>query len=473
MGISMRVKNKMLRFLFFCIFFNLISCSLVGPDYKRPDINLPNTYHQEINKDNVLTDLNMWWKLYQDPALNELMDKALVKNTDINAAIARVEESDAYLKEIDAALLPEVNLTSQASRTKSTTTGATTFGRPIKKDYLIRVGTSFELDFWGKLRRAKESARAEYLASQFSKDTVELTLQSLLASNYLLLRSTDSQILALKANVKYREENLALTKKRLEGGLVSALDVHQAEAAFNNLSAQLSDVMRQREIIFNQLAVLSGDMNLVISELTIDTLITPPTPPSGLPSSLLEARPDVREAEQMMIAANANIGVAKAALFPTISLTANFGAQSAALSNLNKSGSDIWGAGLGLSLPIFDSGRVRAKIDQATAKQKQALSYYESSVQNAFKEVNNALVSLKEYTEQENDLKLTQDAAKKAMGIASNRYKAGYSSYMEYLDAQRVFNDASIAYIQKRQLRLMASVELFKSLGGGWQSQIQ
>jgi len=469
----MRVKNKMLRFLFFCIFFNLISCSLVGPDYKRPDINLPNTYHQEINKDNVLTDLNMWWKLYQDPALNELMDKALVKNTDINAAIARVEESDAYLKEIDAALLPEVNLTSQASRTKSTTTGATTFGRPIKKDYLIRVGTSFELDFWGKLRRAKESARAEYLASQFSKDTVELTLQSLLASNYLLLRSTDSQILALKANVKYREENLALTKKRLEGGLVSALDVYQAEAAFNNLSAQLSDVMRQREIIFNQLAVLSGDMNLVISELTIDTLITPPTPPSGLPSSLLEARPDVREAEQMMIAANANIGVAKAALFPTISLTANFGAQSAALSNLNKSGSDIWGAGLGLSLPIFDSGRVRAKIDQATAKQKQALSYYESSVQNAFKEVNNALVSLKEYTEQENDLKLTQDAAKKAMGIASNRYKAGYSSYMEYLDAQRVFNDASIAYIQKRQLRLMASVELFKSLGGGWQSQIQ
>ena len=463
----------MLRFLSFCIFFSLISCTLIGPDYKRPEINLPNTYHQEINKGNLVTDLNMWWKLYQDPALNELMNKALVKNTDINAAIARVEESDAYLKEIGAALLPEVDLTSQASRTKSTTTGATTYGRPIKKDYLVRVGTSFELDFWGKLRRAKESARAEYLASQFSKDTVELTLQSLLASNYLLLRSTDSQILALKANVKYREENLALTKKRLEGGLVSALDVHQAEAAFNNLSAQLSDVMRQREIIFNQLAVLSGDMNLVISELTIDTLITPPTPPSGLPSSLLEARPDVREAEQMMIAANANIGVAKAALFPTISLTANFGAQSAALSNLNKSGSDIWGAGLGLSLPIFDSGRVRAKIDQATAKQKQALSYYESSVQNAFKEVNNALVSLKEYTEQENDLKLTQDAAKKAMGIASNRYKAGYSSYMEYLDAQRVFNDASIAYIQKRQLRLMASVELFKSLGGGWQSQIQ
>ena len=463
----------MKRFLSFFILLNLISCTLIGPDYKRPEINLPNAYHQELDKENFVTDLNNWWKLYQDPVLNELMDKALIKNTDINAAIARLEESDAYLKEVGAALLPEVDLTSQASRTKSTTTGAITNPKPIRKDYLIRLGTSFELDFWGKLRRAKESARAEYLASQFSKDTVVLTLQSLLASNYLLLRSIDSQIVALKANVKYREENLTLTKKRLESGLVSALDVHQAEAAFNNLSAQLSDLIRQREIIFNQLTVLSGDMNLVIPDVTMDALITPPTPPSGLPSSLLESRPDVREAEQMMIAANANIGVAKAALFPTISLTANFGAQSAALSNLNKSGSDIWGGGLGLSLPIFDSGRVRSKIDQATAKQKEALSYYESSIQNAFKEVNNALVSLKEYTEQENDLKLTQEAAKKAMDIASNRYKAGYSSYLEYLDAQRVFNDASIAYIQKRQLRLMASVELFKSLGGGWQSQAQ
>ncbi|NDB53843.1 MAG: efflux transporter outer membrane subunit [Chitinophagaceae bacterium] len=463
----------MKQFLLFFIFLNLFSCSLVGPDYKRPEINLPNTYHQEVDRENVVTDLNNWWKLYQDPVLNELMDKALIKNTDINAAIARLEESDAYLKEVGAALLPEVDLTSQTSRTKSTTTGAIANPKPIRKDYLIRLGTSFELDFWGKLRRAKESARAEYLASQFSKDTVVLTLQSLLASNYLLLRSIDSQIVALKANVKCRGENLTLTKKRLESGLVSALDVHQAEAAFNNLSAQLSDLIRQREIIFNQLTVLSGDMNLVIPDVTMDALITPPTPPSGLPSSLLESRPDVREAEQMMIAANANIGVAKAALFPTISLTANFGAQSAALSNLNKSGSDIWGGGLGLSLPIFDAGRVRSKIDQATAKQKEALSYYESSIQNAFKEVNNALVSLKEYTEQENDLKLTQEAAKKAMDIASNRYKAGYSSYLEYLDAQRVFNDASIAYIQKRQLRLMASVELFKSLGGGWQSQAQ
>lgn len=462
-----------LRLLLLFIFSNLISCALVGPDYKRPEINLPNTYHQEVNKENIATDLNNWWKLYQDPALDDLMDKALNKNVDINAAIARLEEADAYLKQVGAALIPSVDLTSQGNRSKATETGIIppSFVQPFRKNFNIQLGTSFELDFWGRLRRAKESARAEYIASQYSKDTVVLSLQSTLASNYLILRSIDSQILALKDNVVSRKENLELTKKRLESGLISALDFHQAEAALNNLSAQLSDLMRQREIVSNQLILLSGDMNLNIPENKLDALVTPPIPPANMPSSLLESRPDIKEAEQIMIAANANIGVAKAALFPNIVLTANFGRESAELKNIDKTGSDIWGIGLGLTLPIFDSGRAQTRVSQATAKQKQALSYYESSIQNAFKEVNNAIVSLKEYTEQENDLKLTQDAAKKAMDIASNRYKAGYSSYLEYLDAQRVYNDASIAYIQKRQLRLMASVELFKSLGGSWSTQ--
>ena len=461
----------LIRFIILNVFISLISCTLVGPDYKRPDIAIPASYHQEVQQSNGANNLSMWWKLYEDPMLNGLMDKALITNTDINAAIARVEESDAYLKEVDAALLPEIDLNSQAIRNRVTTKGSVPISTGLRKDYLVKLGTAFELDFWGKLRRAKESARAEFVASQYSKDTVELTLQSLLTSNYLLLRSLDSQIVASRQNVQYREEALALTKKRLKSGLVSALDVHQAEAAFNNLSAQLSDLIRQREIIFNQLVLLTGDMQLSIPENTIDALNMPPMPPAGLPSSLLESRPDVKEAEQMMIAANANIGIAKAALFPTISLTTNLGVESAALSNLNKSGSSIWAGGLGLSLPIFDSGRTRAKIDQATAKQKQALSYYESSIQNAFKEVNNALIALREYTEQENDLRLTQEAAKKAMDISSNRYRAGYSGYIEYLDAQRIYNEASMTYIQKRQLRLIASVELFKSLGGGWQSQ--
>jgi multidrug efflux system outer membrane protein len=462
-----------MKIIFLMLLILITSCTLVGPDYKRPEINMPTTYHQKYDKKNITSDLSNWWKLYQDPVLDDLMEKALNKNVDINAAIARLEEADAYLKQIGAALIPSIDLTSQGNRTKATETGIVppSFVKPFRKNFNLQLGSSFELDFWGRLRRAKESARAEYVASQYSKDTVVLSFQSTFASNYLVLRSIDSQILALKDNVGYRRENLDLTKKRLESGLISALDLHQAEVIFNNLSAQLSDLLRQREIVANQIILLSGDMNLNIPENKLDTLITPPIPPANMPSSLLESRPDIKEAEQTMIAANANIGIAKAALFPNIILTTNFGRESAELKNIDKTGSNIWGVGLGLTVPIFDSGRAQAKVSQMTAKQKEALSYYESSIQNAFKEVNNAIVSLKEYAEQENDLKLTQDAAKKAMNIASNRYKAGYSSYSEYLDAQRVFNDASIAYIQKRQLRLMASVELFKSLGGGWSSE--
>ncbi len=462
------MKSK-INYLLFTIFL-IAGCTLIGPDYKRPETDIPQTFRNQINQENNLTDLNMWWKHYQDPVLNDLMDKALLKNLDINAAIAKLEEADAYLREVGAALIPTIDLTSQGNRTKATEFGVipSSLARPYRKNFNIQLGTSFEIDFWGRLRRAKESAKAEYVSSQYSKDTVILSLQSVLTSNYLLLRSLDSQILILKNNVKYREENLSLTKKRFESGLVSTLDYYQAETFLNNIKAQLSDVNRQREIIFNQLILLSGDMYLSIPENTLDGVIVPPIPPANLPSKLLEARPDIKEAEQMMIAANANIGVAKAALFPNISLTANFGRESMELKNINKPGANIWGLGLGLTLPIFDAGKARARIAQANAKQKQALNYYESSIQNAFKEVNDALAAFNEYTVQENDLKLSQEAAKKAMDISSNRYKAGYSSYLEYLDAQRVFNDASIAYIQKRQLRLIASVELFKSLGGGW-----
>ena len=461
-----------MRYLYLLVLATLVGCSLIGPDYKRPEINLPNAYHQEIDKENVVSNLNDWWKFYNDPFLNELIEKSLTKNSDINTAIARVEESDAYLQEIGASLFPEVDLTTKGVRNRTTTTGSVPYSTGLRKDYLVRLGSSFELDFWGKLRRAKESAKADLLASQFSKDTVSLTLKSLITNNYLLLRSLDSQILFTRKSVAYKEKILLLTKKRFESGLVSELDVNQADATFNNYVAQLSDLIRQREFVLNQLIVLTGDLDLKIEEDSLDRLTTPPSPPTNLPSALLESRPDVRQAEEFLIAANANIGVAKAALFPTISLTTNLGAESAALKKLNESGSSIWGGGLGLSLPIFDEGRVNARVKEASAKQKQALHLYEASVQNAFKEVNNALIELREYTEQEKDLKQAQLSAKKAMDITERRYQAGYVSLLDYLDMQRIYNDASVAYIQTRQLRLTASVDLFKSLGGGWQPEV-
>jgi len=271
-----------------------------------------------------------------------------------------------------------------------------------------------------------------------------------------------------KGSIKSREDSLALTQRRLEGGVSSALDVHQAAVAYNNLKAQLADLTRQRAIIEHQLAVLTGDLELKISSSGINALPNPPVPPVGLPSTILETRPDVRQAEQNLIAANARIGVAKAALFPTNSLTAGLGGESKDLSDVMKSAARIWNGGLSLNVPMFDSGRLSSKVDQATAQQKQLLAAYERAVQNAFAEVNDALVNVRQNTEREAALNASQSSANKALEIANNRYKSGYTGYLEVLDAQRVYNDASLAYVQSRQARLTSTVELFKALGGGW-----
>jgi multidrug efflux system outer membrane protein len=280
----------------------------------------------------------------------------------------------------------------------------------------------------------------------------------------------DSQLLVTQVSLKSREESLALTQRRLEGGVVSALDVQQAEVARENLSAQLSDLNRLRALSLHQLSVLTGDMELNIASADIKSLPIPPMPPAGLPSALLESRPDVRQAEEQMVAANANIAVAKAALYPSISLTAGFGGESMQLGDVLKSASRIWSGGLSLNLPIFDAGKLNARVDQASARQKQVLASYEGVIQNAFREVNDALVSLRLQTEREAALDKAQLAAQKALQISENRYQSGYSAYLEVLDAQRVYNDAALTFIQSRQARLVATVSLFKALGGGWQA---
>ena len=446
-------------------------CQMMGPDYFRPKQAMPASYQEAQATESAEAISNQWWTLYNDEVLNDLITKASKNNTDIKMAVARIEEADGFLREVGAALFPQVNVDSSASRYKVTELGAVPMFNgmsPTRSNFNVRLGTTFELDFWGKLRRAQESARAQALASRYAKDTVDLSLKSLVAGDYLLLRSLEAQIEISKSNMQSREDSLALTKRRLEGGVSSALDVHQAEVSYSNLKAQLADLTRQRAIIEHQLAVLIGDLSLKIAVGDIKSLPTPPVPPVGLPSVLLEARPDVRQAEQNLVAANARIGVAKAALFPTISLTAGFGGESKDLGDVLKSAARIWNGGLSLNLPVFDSGRLNSKVDQATAQQKQLLASYESAVQHAFEEVNDALVSVRQNTERENALKSSQDSASKALEIANNRYKSGYTGYLEVLDAQRVANDTSLAYVQSRQARLTSTVELFKALGGGW-----
>jgi len=450
---------------------SLVACQMVGPNYFRPKQALPAIYQEAQAADATEALSNQWWTLYNDEVLNDLIAKASKNNTDLKIAVARIEEADGYMREVGAALFPLVNLDSSANRFRVTELGAVPMINgmsPTRSNFNVRLGTTFELDFWGKLRRAQESAKAQALASRFAKDTVDLSLKSLVTGDYLLLRSLEAQIEISKANMKSREDSLALTQRRLEGGVSSALDVHQAEVAYNSLKAQLADLTRQRAIIEHQLAVLTGDLDLKVAAGDIKSLPVPPVPPVGLPSTLLEARPDVRQAEQNLIAANAKIGVAKAALFPTISLTAGLGGESKDLGDVLKSAARIWNGGLSLNLPVFDSGRLSSKVDQASAGQKQLLGSYERAVQNAFTEVNDALVNVRQNTEREAALNASQASASKALEIANNRYKSGYTGYLEVLDAQRVFNDASLAYVQSRQARLTSTVELFKALGGGW-----
>ena len=448
----------------------LSGCQSIWPDYQRPKVAVPKAYDQQADQANSHLS-NTWWTLYQDQVLNDLVAKALQNNSDIKLAVARIEESDAVLREVGAALFPQIDLNSAASRTRATTTGATpVLANNPRSNFNAQLRTSFELDFWGKLSRTKEAARAQALSSRYAKDTVALSLASLVASNYLLIRSLDSQLLVTQVSLKSREESLALTQRRLEGGVASALDVQQAEVARENLSAQLSDLNRLRALSLHQLTVLTGDVELNIASADITSLPIPPSPPAGLPSALLESRPDVRQAEEQMVAANANIAVAKAALYPSISLTAGFGAESMQLGDVLKSASRIWTGGLSLNLPIFDAGKMSARVDQASAKQKQVLASYEGVLLNAFREVNDALVSLRLQTEREVALNKAQVAAQKALQISENRYQSGYSAYLEVLDAQRVYNDAALTFIQSRQARLVATVSLFKALGGGWQA---
>ncbi len=452
---------------------------MVGPDYKRPDSNIPTEFaianNATAKQDQMSAPISStWWELFQDPVLNDLVAKALENNTDIRLAVARVEEADAYLQEVGAALFPTIDLQSNATRSRISEVSVIPVFEgldPVRQIYSISLGTTFELDFWGKVRRAKEAAYAQVLATHYARDTVYLSLSGLVATNYLLLRSLDAQLSVSRNILGNLEESLGITKRRLEGGFTSGLDVYQAETARSNKVAQIAELTRQRAISEHQLAVLTGALDLKLEEGDIKTLPIPPTPPAGLPSSLLEARPDVRQAEEQIIAATANIGVAKAALFPSITLTSRFGRESITLGNLIKSAADIWTAGVHLNLPIFDAGRLLARLDQASAQQKQALASYESSIRAAFREVNDALVNVRQSSEQETALQASEDSARKALQIAENRYKSGFSGYLEVLVSQRAHNDVALAVIQSRQNRLVATVDLFKALGGGWEAE--
>lgn len=449
----------------------LAGCA-VGPDYQRPAATLPENFQQASEQAAPAAASAVskeWWQLFQDKTLNELVSKALTQNFDLQSAVARVEEAEGLAREAGATFFPQIDLGAGGSRTVASAMTATPSSPRMRDSSKAALSTSFEIDIWGRLRRGNEAARAQLLSSRYARDTVELSVAGLVTSSYLALRAADADLVLTRSTLESRQKALDIVNHRLEGGAASPLDRYQAEGALATAQAQLADLRRQRALAESQLALLTGQPGLSLPAGDLRQLPLPPTPPAGLPSSLIEGRPDIRQAEEDLISANARIGVAKAAIFPTLSLTGSLGSESAALANLFTSAAGTWSLGLAATLPIFDAGRNSARIDQASARQKQSLVSYQKTVQTAFKEVNDALVGLRENGAGEEAQAQRVKAAEKTLELSQLRYEAGYSPFLEVLDAQRSANDALLSYVATRQSRLNSAVDLFKALGGGWQ----
>jgi len=449
--------------------FALTGCA-VGPDYLRPTASLPTAYTEAAPAATQSQVETAWWTHFQDPILNDLVDQALNKNADIRTALARVEQAAAVARESGAAFFPQIDAdvggTNRKLSMKTATWSANSKQRIDTRSAALT--TSYELDVWGRIRRSNEAAQASLLASQYSRDAIRLTIAGLISNNYLALRAYDAETAVTAESLASREASLKLVRSRVDAGLVSPLDLYQAEGALAAIQAQAATLRLQRELSEHQIALLTGNPGLKISVGDLRQLPMPPTPPADLPSALIEGRPDVRQAEENLVAANAGIGIAKAGYFPKFSLTASFGNESAALADLFSAGANGWWLGMGLLMPILDFGRTTARVDQAKALNQQSVIAWENTLQTAFKEVRDALVSLRENSTAETAQNARVASAQKALDLSQKRYEAGYSGYLEVLDAQRTSNEALLAMIATRQARLAASVDLFKAIGGGW-----
>ena len=463
-------KNRLFLALTVTVFF--AGCA-VGPDYARPTSTLPEQHKEATTATaQAVAPVNAeWWTLFNDATLNQLVQQTLAANQDLQAAIARLEASEAAAREAGAELYPAIGLAANGSRNRisgETFSGPNT-GSATYNNRRAALSLSYEVDLWGRIRRSNEAARAEALASRFGRDSIQLALIGQLVNEYLILRSNEAQLEVTRQTLESRQESLKIVQARLDAGSASGLELAQAESQLNAAQGQWSQFKRLRALSENQIGLLSGQPGLKLASTSLDQLPLPPTPPTGLPSSLLEARPDVRQAEEKLIAANARIGVAKAAYFPTIGLTGLYGSESAALSNLFTGSAGIWTAAIGLTMPIFDAGRTGARVDQATAAQAENIANYRKTLQTAFREVSDAIVNLHEFANEEAAFAAQVDASKRAFNLAQKRYDSGYSGYSDLLDTQRTLNTAQLLYLASRKNRLGASVDLFKALGGGWQ----
>lgn len=457
----------------------LVAGCTVGPDYERPKMDLPGQYNTDVPKsasDTAKAPVEIrqdWWTLFNDTELNRLESLALANNADLQIAVARIAQAQGLALQAGAAQYPSLSLEGSGTRSSQGAAASPSGIDYLDSNYQGSVGLSYEIDLWGKVRRSVESADAQLKASVFDRDSVRLVLEGSVAKAYINLRAFDAQIKVTDSSIHTRRETLRIAQAKLAGGLVSPLDINQAKATLASLQATQSELVRQRAIVQNQLAVLTGVLDLKIPASGLDALPVPPVPPAGMPSELLEGRPDIRKAEEQLVSANAQIGVAKANFFPSFSLTGLYGAQSVGFTNFLSAGGSVWAATLGVAQPLFTGWLLTGQLETAKGKQQEALANYIKTVRVAFAEVGDAMTSVQQTQESESHLAAQVEASTKAQQISILRYEAGYVDYLTVLESQRVANEASLAYARNRGSRLQASVDLFRSLGGGWQPEIK
>ena len=442
------------------------------PDYRRPPVELPAAWKESAR--NPIRDGN-WWRVYGDPELEKLIAEAMARNTNLQIAAARVDEARALLVQTDASLYPQVD--GQFVRGRSLSSTATGLLPPgiarERNDYLATIGVSYEVDLWGKLRASSQAARADLLASEAARETVRIALCADVAKAWFALRALDAEVASTRRAVALLEDGLRLQKKRFEGGIISEFDYRQIEAEAAATRAQLPPLLRDRELGEAALALLLGrepksimEENFPLASGDTGTALAPAAVPEGLPSELLLRRPDLVEAEQRLIAANARIAAARAALFPSITLSGFAGSEAHALSALFTGPAGIWQLAAGIAGVIFDAGRREAQVDQARARERQLLAAYLGAIQNAFREVRAAL-AVQARARESFEIESARAAALAAtLRLARLRYQNGLASQLEVLDAERNLLAAVNSRHEALRAQRAAVADLYKALGG-------
>jgi len=453
----------------------LLSGCAVGPNYKRPGVEVPGAYRGASPQPATqpapesLGDLK-WWEVFQDKQLQDLIHAALRQNYDVRIAATRILQAQAQVGVTRADQWPTINAGAQIVDQRSAR--AKLFPEFQTSAHEVNLSLAWDLDFWGKYRRATESARANLLATEWNREAVITTLVSDVAAAYFQLRELDLELEIARRTLASRQDSLRITQMLANGGATSMLDVRQAEQLVFTAAGTIPDLERRIEQQENFISILLGNNPGPIARGTkLTEQAHAPEIPAGLPSGLLERRPDIRQAEAQLIAANAQIGVAKADYFPQINLTGNGGYQSSALTSLFTGPAGLWSFGGSLVQPIFTGGRIRSNVKFTEARQQEAALVYQQAIQQAFRGVSDALVEYRkdrEFREQQEQLTFSaQDAAR----LSETRYRGGATSYLEVLTNETNYFDAELGLAQAQLNELLGLVRIYRNLGGGWQEQ--